>query len=84
MAATHHDALQLASTCSGWSKQAFMITGIGVHDRVDWVFTITGIRTDETVVPMLDPGRGRTKQGYFWAIARDDRPPAFALGHAHM
>ena len=23
---------------------------------------------------MLDPGRGRTKTGYFWAIARDDRP----------
>src|SRR5215469_1803808 len=29
---------------------------------------------DETVVPVLDPGRGRTKQGYFWALARDDRP----------
>ena len=29
---------------------------------------------DETVVPVLDPGRGRTKTGYFWAIARDDRP----------
>jgi transposase len=29
---------------------------------------------DETVVPVLDPGRGKTKQGYFWAIARDDRP----------
>lgn len=29
---------------------------------------------DETVVPVLDPGRGRTKQGYFWAIGRDDRP----------
>ena len=29
---------------------------------------------DETVVPVLDPGRGRTKQGYFWAIARDHRP----------
>ena len=25
-------------------------------------------------MPVLDPGRGRTKQGYFWAIARDDRP----------
>jgi len=25
-------------------------------------------------VPVLDPGRGRTKQSYFWAIARDDRP----------
>ncbi len=21
---------------------------------------------DETVVPVLDPGRGRTRQGYFW------------------
>jgi hypothetical protein len=29
---------------------------------------------DETPVPVLDPGRGRTKTGYFWAIARDDRP----------
>ena len=23
---------------------------------------------------MLDPGRGRTKTGYFWALSRDDRP----------
>ncbi len=28
---------------------------------------------DETIAPVLDPGRGRTKTGYFWAIARDDR-----------
>src|SRR5277367_4317087 len=34
----------------------------------------TRIFADETVVPVLDPGRGKTKQGYFWAIARDDRP----------
>ncbi|MCK6451179.1 MAG: IS66 family transposase [Alphaproteobacteria bacterium] len=32
------------------------------------------IAVDETPVPVLDPGRGRTKTGYFWAIARDDRP----------
>jgi hypothetical protein len=32
------------------------------------------IAIDETMVPVLDPGRGRTKKGYFWAIARDDRP----------
>ncbi len=43
---------------------------------------------DETVVPVLDPGRGRTKQGYFWAIARDDRawgggdPPAVVYSYA--
>jgi len=29
---------------------------------------------DETPAPVLDPGRGRTKTGWFWAIARDDRP----------
>ena len=39
----------------------------------------TRIFADETVVPVLDPGRGKTKQGYFWAIARDDRPWAGTL-----
>jgi transposase len=29
---------------------------------------------DETRAPVLDPGRGRTKTGYFWTLARDDRP----------
>jgi transposase len=29
---------------------------------------------DETPCPVLDPGRGRTKTGYLWTIARDDRP----------
>jgi hypothetical protein len=46
------------------------------------------IAVDETIAPVLDPGRGRTKQGYFWAIARDDRswggtdPPAVAYSYA--
>ena len=29
---------------------------------------------DETEVPVLDPGRGRTHTGFFWAIAQDPRP----------
>ncbi len=29
---------------------------------------------DQTRCPVLDPGRGRTKTGYLWTIARDDRP----------
>ena len=29
---------------------------------------------DETTMPVLDPGRGRTKTGFAWAVARDDRP----------
>ena len=43
---------------------------------------------DETRAPVLDPGRQRTKTGYLWAIARDDRPwggpdpPAVAYRYA--
>ena len=46
------------------------------------------LAVDETPVPVLDPGRGRTKKGYFWTIARDDRPwggtgpPAVAFTYA--
>src|SRR6516165_950316 len=29
---------------------------------------------DDTPVPVLDPGRGRTKTGRLWSYARDDRP----------
>lgn len=32
------------------------------------------LAVDETPVPVLDPGRGKTKTGYFWAMARDERP----------
>ncbi len=28
---------------------------------------------DETTAPVLDPGRGKIKKGFFWAIASDDR-----------
>jgi len=43
---------------------------------------------DETRCPVLDPGRGKTKTGYLWALARDDRPwggtdpPAVAYTYA--
>lgn len=52
------------------------------------ILTSGKIAVDETVAPVLDPGRGRTKKGYFWAIARDDRPwggtdpPAVAYSYA--
>jgi transposase len=38
------------------------------------LLTSAKLAVDETPVPVLDPGRGKTKTGYFWAIARDDRP----------
>ena len=52
------------------------------------ILTAGKIAVDETTAPVLDPGRGRTKKGYFWAIARDDRPwggtdpPAVAYTYA--
>lgn len=33
----------------------------------------TRLYVDETAAPVLDPGRGKTKTGYFWAVLRDDR-----------
>ena len=52
------------------------------------ILTSGKIAVDETVAPVLDPGRGHTKKGYFWTIARDDRPwggtdpPAVAYSYA--
>ena len=43
---------------------------------------------DETPAPVLNPGSGKTKKGYFWALARDDRawngpePPCVAFTYA--
>lgn len=38
------------------------------------VFASQTLFADDTPVPVLDPGRGRTKTGRLWVYARDDRP----------
>jgi transposase len=38
------------------------------------VLTSDKIFADDTTLPVLDPGRGRTKTGRLWCYARDDRP----------
>ncbi len=38
------------------------------------VFASTKLFADDTPIPVLDPGRGRTKTGRLWVYARDDRP----------
>jgi len=43
---------------------------------------------DETTLPVLDPGRGKTKTGYLWTLARDERgfdgtgPPGVVYAYA--
>ena len=60
-----------------------------LHARlIEILKTSAKLFADETRCPVLDPGRGRTKTGYLWAIARDDRawggtdPPAAAYMYA--
>jgi transposase len=60
-----------------------------VVERMDRILRRSGkLFMDETTAPVLDPGRGRTKTGYLWALARDDRswsggdPPGVVFHYA--
>jgi transposase len=39
-----------------------------------YVFGCGKLHADDTPVPVLDPGRGKTKTGRLWTYVRDDRP----------
>jgi transposase len=41
---------------------------------VSTVLSSTKLFADDTTLPVLDPGRGRTKTGRLWCYAVDDRP----------
>jgi transposase len=46
-----------------------------LHDHlIDLLKVSPRLFCDETRCPVLDPGAGKTKTGYLWALARDDRP----------
>jgi transposase len=46
-----------------------------LHARLaDHVFASDKLFADDTPIPVLDPGRGRTRTGRLWVYARDDRP----------
>lgn len=38
------------------------------------VMSAERLHADDTVVPVLEPGRGRTRQARLWTYVRDDRP----------
>ena len=61
------------STLAGWvGKASFHLRP--VVDRLAGHLKRSGkLFMDETRAPVLDPGRGRTKTGWLWALARDDR-----------
>jgi transposase len=46
-----------------------------LHKKLaEHVFASQKLFADDTPIPVLDPGRGRTKTGRLWVYARDDRP----------
>jgi transposase len=62
------------STLAHWVGFAAYELG-PLHARLVEILKASGkLFADETRCPVLDPGRGKTKTGYLWAIARDDRP----------
>jgi transposase len=61
------------STLSDWVGAACWWLE-ALHDRVvAHVMTGERVFADDTTLPVLDPGRGRTKTGRLWAYTRDDR-----------
>jgi transposase len=62
------------STLAGWVKRAAWWLK-GLYDlQLQTIHTAPLFFCDETPMPVLDPGRGRTKVCQFWAHAVDDRP----------
>jgi transposase len=62
------------STLAGWvGRAAFELRPV-YRCLMDHLKTSTKLFMDETPAPVLDPGRGKVKTGYFWALGRDDRP----------
>ena len=62
------------------SLMAQWMGAVGFHFEPLAAFVLARVRegerifADETTLPTLDPGAGKTKTAWLWAYARDDRP----------
>jgi transposase len=69
-----HGVMIERSTLADWvGRAAFHLASI-VERMAELLKRSGKLFMDETTAPVLDPGRGKTKIGYLWALARDDRP----------
>src|SRR3979490_13482 len=62
------------STLANWVGGACWWLGPLQKRLAEHVFASQKLFADDTPIPVLDPGRGRTKTGRLWVYARDDRP----------
>jgi transposase len=70
------------STMAEWVGKCFGLLEPLVEALGRYVLGAAKLHADDTPVPVLDPGRGKTKTGRLWTYVRDDRaagivqPPA--------
>ena len=60
-------------TLAGWSGAAGFHLSAVARRLGEILKTSDHLFMDETRCPVLDPGQGKTKSGYLWALARDER-----------
>lgn len=87
--------LDRQTLCDWAGRTAWWFKPVGERLLAD-ILASPVLFADDTTLPVLEPGRGRTKTGRLWAYARDerpwggDRPPAVAYiyeedrGHDHV
>jgi transposase len=64
------------STMVGWVDQGDELIDPLAAALGRYTLDSAKVHGDDTPVPVLDPGRGRTKTGRLWVYVRDDRPCA--------
>lgn len=62
------------ATLAGWVADAARLLDPLVSAIGRYVLKAEKVHGDDTPVPVLAPGRGRTKTGRLWTYVRDDRP----------
>jgi transposase len=62
------------STMAEWVAGCFRLLDPLLEALARYVMVAEKLHADDTPVPVLDPGRGKTKTGRLWTYVRDDRP----------
>lgn len=62
------------STMAEWVGQVFQLVDPLIEALARYVLGANKLHADDIPIPVLDPGRGKTKTGRLWTYVRDDRP----------
>jgi len=62
------------STLADWVGDCSRLLAPLVEELGRYVLATDKVHADDTPVPVLEPGRGKTRTGRLWTYVRDDRP----------